>query len=77
MMRLRELRVAAKLFFKLDQFLHLCQKPPIDLRQLVDAVDRPPHLYGIADVVEPTLRRHRELAPQFVFGNGKLLKAHG
>src|SRR5581483_9790207 len=59
--------------FKLHQLLHLPQKPPIDLSQLVDLIDRPPHLHRVTHVIQPALARYRELSPEFFRRDGPLV----
>ena len=62
-----------QLILELHQLLHLRQEPRIDLRQLVDLLDRPAHLHRVADVVQPALAGHGELAAELVLGDRPFL----
>ena len=62
-------RFRLKFDLKVHELLHLPQEPRVDVRQLVDRVDRPAHLHGVPHVVQPPLRRHGELAAELLLGD--------
>ena len=60
-------------FLEVDELLHLRQEPRVEVRQLVDLLDRPACLERVPHVIQPPLARDRQLAAELVRGNRPLL----
>ena len=67
-----ERAIVAQCVFELDELLDLIKKEVVVLAELVDALDAPAHLEGVAHVVEAALAGDAEFAAEFLGVDGPL-----